>query len=234
MRVAEARAPIFWRSQRWQQVAWALAPQIHLAISPLLRVTAAGGAPMLGPGLTQTIFLQPAPSAIERQGTQPAMENRQRIEARSPTPLGNRQRIEARPPTPLELVLQRVEVSEAATHLNRTLVANESVQIVQRLSEAWQRVEVRPPRAMVTPWLNETAPAAEPGASFDSPRPLPRNARFKQANDDGFSARGRQMEAESSWPPAPPAINLDQLTDQVMRQIDHRLIAYRERLGKGV
>lgn len=32
--------------------------------------------------------------------------------------------------------------------------------------------------------------------------------------------------------PTPPGINVTQLTDEVMRQIDRRLVAVRERMGK--
>ena len=35
-----------------------------------------------------------------------------------------------------------------------------------------------------------------------------------------------------SWPDKPPEINVDQLTEQVIRKIDHRITAYRERLGR--
>jgi len=35
-----------------------------------------------------------------------------------------------------------------------------------------------------------------------------------------------------SWPDKPAEINVDQLTEQVIRKIDHRIMAYRERLGR--
>jgi hypothetical protein len=35
-----------------------------------------------------------------------------------------------------------------------------------------------------------------------------------------------------SWPEKPPEINVDQLTEQVIRKLDHRITAYRERLGR--
>ena len=35
-----------------------------------------------------------------------------------------------------------------------------------------------------------------------------------------------------SWPEKPPEINVEQLTEQVIRRIDHRITAYRERLGR--
>jgi hypothetical protein len=35
-----------------------------------------------------------------------------------------------------------------------------------------------------------------------------------------------------SWPDKPPEINVEQLTEQVISKIDHRITAYRERLGR--
>lgn len=35
-----------------------------------------------------------------------------------------------------------------------------------------------------------------------------------------------------SWPDKAPEINVDQLTEQVIRKLDHRITAYRERLGR--
>lgn len=49
--------------------------------------------------------------------------------------------------------------------------------------------------------------------------------------------RRRQIEQEESratkeQPPAPPIINVAQITENVLQQLDRRLIAARERLGR--
>jgi len=58
----------------------------------------------------------------------------------------------------------------------------------------------------------------------------------------GISAEDRRGEMEAqfastktrshSWPENSPEVNVEQLTEQVIRKIDHRIKAYRERLGR--
>lgn len=88
-----------------------------------------------------------------------------------------------------------------------------SLAIIRRVVEERRRVEHGMPLALVT--QHQTAPPTRAGAG-DVTRVSPRGARV------GAPAMAQP----------PPTIDIERLTDQVVRQINHGIIAQRERMGR--
>jgi hypothetical protein len=117
--------------------------------------------------------------------------------------------------SPVRRVFARFEERDPGVVLRKLLFENESRQVVQRVFREHSRVEQRTRSDIVM--RTQTKPAA---VVEDRRREL--EAQFASAS----KTRG------PSWPEKPPEINVEQLTEQVIRRIDHRIIAYRERLGR--
>ena len=110
----------------------------------------------------------------------------------------------------------------------RARTVREVVEHCERVVLRWQRVEVRRPGPVILP----SAPVAaapptvrrgRPGRDGwqDGPPPAP--------SADDAAAHSRPATAGSG----PAAVDVDRLAEQVIRRIDHRIVAYRERLGRG-
>ena len=117
--------------------------------------------------------------------------------------------------SPVARLFARTQRSyHAVTWLKKLLVQNESRTIAERVVQEHSRVEHRRQRELVI--RKQTAPAA--------------------ATQAQQSALEQQFASERAntrfWPDKPPEINVEQLTEQVIRKIDHRITAYRERLGR--
>lgn len=117
--------------------------------------------------------------------------------------------------SPVRRVFARFEERAPGVVLRKLLFENESQKVLQRVSRAHLRVEQRTRDDMVI--RTQTKPVA---AVEDRRREL--EAQFAAT----AKTRG------PSWPEKPPEINVEQLTEQVIRRIDHRITAYRERLGR--
>lgn len=208
--------------ERWVLASRTLQPQIHLAIQPVLR-------PRSGPGLRSVLAAAPpvrtaAPPAIVPGETLFAPVRT--VFGRAPEPSG--------------------EVRETSSRVSRTVAA--PLQLVfQRLREPGEIQGVSGTRAGALPDLPETArrlarktrreelPLPGPPARIlAAPQAAPERHEQSRAPWDSTPAA-----RTASWPgsavPAfqvpPPAVDVGALTDQVMRQIDHRLHAWRERTG---
>jgi hypothetical protein len=98
----------------------------------------------------------------------------------------------------------------------QTLLVENCRQILQRVVDQRQRVEERIQRPAI---VRQQPPPART---------------FARDEHELRPEQSRTRPPAQTWPPAtsPPAINLEQLTDQVVRQIDRRFVAYRERMGK--
>ena len=117
--------------------------------------------------------------------------------------------------SPVARLFARTQRSDqAVTWLKKLLVQNESKTIAERVVQEYSRVEHRRHRELVI--RKQTAPAAvthaQPSALEQQFAPERAHNRF--------------------WPEKPPEINVEQLTEQVIRKIDNRITAYRERLGR--
>ena len=117
--------------------------------------------------------------------------------------------------SPVLRVFARFEERDPGVVLRKLLFENESQKVIERVSRDHLRVEQRTRGDMVI--KTQTKPVA---VVEDRRREL--ESQFASTS----TARG------PSWPEKPPEINVEQLTEQVIRRIDHRITAYRERLGR--
>ena len=117
--------------------------------------------------------------------------------------------------SPVARLFARTQRSDhAVTWLKKLLVQNESRTIAERVVQEHSRVEHRRQRELVI--RKQTAAAAVTQAQ-------PMSLEQQLASERTHTR---------SWPDKPPQINVEQLTEQVIRKIDHRITAYRERLGR--
>lgn len=117
--------------------------------------------------------------------------------------------------SPVARVFARFEERDPGVMLRKLLFENESQKVVQRVSREHLRVEQRTRGEMVI--KTQTNPAA-----------VVEDRRRELETQFASTAQPRGP----SWPEKPPEINVEQLTEQVIRKIDHRITAYRERLGR--
>ena len=117
--------------------------------------------------------------------------------------------------SPVLRVFARFHERDAGVMLRKLLYENESQKVTERITTDHSRVEQRTRGEMVI--KTQTKPSV---AVQDRQKEL--EAQFASSS----KTRG------PSWPEKPPEINVEQLTEQVIRKIDHRITAYRERLGR--
>lgn len=117
--------------------------------------------------------------------------------------------------SPLRRLFARFHTWDPGVVLKKMIFENESPGITQSVVHKHLRVEQRKRENMVV------RRQAISGASAEDHR-IEAEAQFAST----AKTRGR------SWPEKSPEINVEQLTEQVIRRIDHRITAYRERLGR--
>ena len=118
--------------------------------------------------------------------------------------------------SPVARFFARAQTSEhGVVKLEKLLVDHDRKTIVERVVREHSRVEQRRSSDIVMRQEKLTAAAAENRASLTLEQQL--------------AATKTQRHV---WPDKPAEINVDQLTEQVIRKIDHRIMAYRERLGR--
>jgi hypothetical protein len=139
----------------------------------------------------------------------------------------------------IETLVRRLEKQE--------VTLTPAIQLVTRLSQRAERVEPGQQMIPISPMQRPTgnkvkeqagsAPmivAAIPPAQIILRKTAPRISEEDEASP--FSDRRSLPEAAAIASavrnPGPPAINVDQLAEQVMRTIDKRILAYRERTGR--
>ncbi|HEX5085206.1 MAG TPA: hypothetical protein VFY40_24480 [Blastocatellia bacterium] len=225
-RVAESRrglsltflrpaAPLLFNCERWTRAAWAISPQINLSISPVLRSLQPIG------GDESTDRQMP-----ERQRTTllsgfNADSGGKTIAGRrgEPSPIGAVEQIIRQ--SPLQRVFVRAMDEEsggaaAAYRIQReTLLIERSLRMTRRVVDERLRVE-EPARRTLVARESRSAPrttAAVRETAMQSPR-------------------GALVGARGMMQAAAPPIDIEQLTDRVVRNIDSRIIAHRERMGK--
>jgi hypothetical protein len=117
--------------------------------------------------------------------------------------------------SPVLRVFARFEQREQGVMLRKLLFENESQRVIERVTRDHLRVEQRTRGELVM------RTQAKPAAVVEDRR---------QELETQFAATAKTR--GPSWPEKPPEINVEQLTEQVIRKIDHRITAYRERLGR--
>lgn len=117
--------------------------------------------------------------------------------------------------SPVSRVFSRFEERDPGVVLRKLLYENESQKVVERITTDHMRVEQRTRGDMVIKTQTKPATVVED-----------RRSELETQFASTSKTRG------PSWPEKPPEINVEQLTEQVIRRIDHRITAYRERLGR--
>ncbi|MGB9180931.1 MAG: hypothetical protein WCB68_16990 [Pyrinomonadaceae bacterium] len=237
MLLALPPVPLFLRSQRWKHYAWNLFPQINLAIGPVLRETAWRGFPVLLPSTTIERFLKLKPLSNEvasaRQRDPARMESyvhhysaTDLIKVSARESLIEHERVveqaKADWPQPLSRVFRRIEAHETQTLWSQKLLAKESLQLVRRVAHERERIERAVEQTTVLRQQKKEAAAAENEQVFPKSSISRMGVAFNQSD---ASSSGAQMMASS-------AINIAELTQQVMRQINSQIVARKERRGK--
>jgi hypothetical protein len=161
--------------------------------------------------------------------------------------------------TPLQQVVRRMEPSAFVPSVQMKLIVQETSNVLQRVIEQTQRVEIkRRMQPLPSPAPGQTRIVAEP-VFASAAKMVPRRNAVVAAADAVATRQAVAMEhRESSWPfpsptpahntvvrqtatterkeppwmPPPPPINVEQLTEHVLRRLDERIVAHRERLGK--
>lgn|GEM_PF-2441949 len=116
--------------------------------------------------------------------------------------------------SPLRRLFARIHRQSAGVVVKKTLLENESQAIAERVVRDHSRVEQRNRGDMVI--RKPTIPGVAAG----------------ERRNELDTPVARTSTRDRSWPEKSPEINVEQLTEQVIRKIDHRITAYRERLGR--
>lgn len=199
-------------------VSRALLPRIHLAVQPVLRerfwrdrtLLAASSARTLEVRAEKTLEIRKsAPRSVERILARPVAATA------APRPA---------PTPPLQLVFQRLRAPELALGAASRPLARTEPGLARRAAAKVRRMEQQPSGMVPARVMaRRDAPAANASsASFAAPRGSGPVQGFWNGPAPGMPAAPQ---------PAMPAINVEDLTDRVVRQIDHRLHAWRERTG---
>lgn len=221
-------------SQRWSIWSHRFQPRLNLAIRPILRQIIRGEPllpqlPPLGHDRSGALatrsfvdrFVFPQFDAgIERMFRERASENAFDQEAVSRLPkedqgIARRKALE----TPLEMVFRRLSGTGELVRVNNALssVETRTVSLPSRVREQSRRVEERADRPATRVIRQPVAPpvvAAEQVVGAFRSQPAVHTA------PPGAKAM------------SVPAINIEQITDHVVRQLDRRVVAARERMGK--
>jgi hypothetical protein len=202
-------------SNRWEQHSLAMLPQIRLAISPVIYIDWPIWERDVRRVFTEGVGTGQGDKnqAVTRLADK---SSRQKSRDAAPTPV-KPQKITHPGIQPLQRVFRRIKEMESVTHsVKRQSIANESIDMGQRVLYRTQRLEERrePTRVidMNRQSIRGQGHSADP-TRFDKETPPTRPQTVQQA-------------------PSPVSINIENLTDQVMRQIDRRMLSWRERRGR--
>jgi hypothetical protein len=237
MTLALPPAPLFLHSQRWEHHAWNIFPQIKLAIAPLLRETAWKVFPAPLTGTTMKHFLkgdrskEEAGSTGQRDAAAIASERPlMTFTERTQTPSSARESLAEREHgfeqtrvdwLPLSRVFRRLESQQTPTTSMQNLLVEESVQLANRVADQRRRIEQAVGQASVVQKQRKEVAVAE---MTDE---LAKSSLSAAGRAQGLASPGSNPQGWSS-----PAVNIMELTEQVMRQIDSQIVARKERMGK--
>lgn len=213
------RAGAVWNiSQKWERRVWQISPQLRLSISAFLQQAPAESG--------RSLFI----SASRGDLRQTVLLNRAAV--REPV------RSEAgavgviRPLRQLEgTVSSRFEGGETIATLSRSgLNLRMARELRRRVVEEKRRVELIP-RGVVAP---SNARASEPfnSTSLVFNRQAPNERLSAQQSRKPATPARDETERLPAFAAAPSSINVDQITEQVVRRIDERIVAFRERMGR--
>jgi hypothetical protein len=200
---------------RWTNLLWQVFPRVQLAIGSLFReMIWKSSSNAMGPVLVRGILSSNAHLVRRRGSDQAGFE----------TPRSTGLIYEGERISPLSRLFSRTEVVDKNGAVVRrvfgtALLTEACYRVVQRVLEGCKRIEERRPHAIT---LREGH-----GVSSVIRRPL------EQKETIAISPWGPSLGKPGFAMTASHApIDMDRLTDQVMRQIDQRIVAHRERMGK--
>lgn len=241
MTLLHRTVPLYFNSHRWELKAWSIFPRINLAIdvrpqsftfktSPLSRAAQARRILQINNDRFEVKRL--VEKSLELQ--QARRIQYERSDSGTATGRTERETIVVTPSIlnvadvsglrALDRVFRRLVVRESETHM-KGIVRTEALNLVRRVTDEYRRVEERTQTATVLRQqravsLNQEQMNEITGRSTNQASSL-----------DRF---GNSMRNADAMPPSfmTPNLNLQQLTDHVIRQIDDRIIAHKERMGK--
>jgi hypothetical protein len=203
----EQRYPLVRIYQHWQRQTWQLIPQINLSISSILQALERRESSTFWFERRQD-RLAPIPLLTTANTSVLRLEQNysiQKIAALVPTQ-----------PSPLQRVFNRLDRATEIAHLHQSALVRESQNVIQRVVRDRQRLEERIQSNLVVKQPLEMKDAIA--------RPL------------NSSPHHLTTDIPPNFQPNPPpnlnAVNIDQLTEQVLKQLDNRIIAQRERMGR--
>lgn len=228
MTLLRRTVPLYVSSHRWELKAWSIFPRINLAIdvrpqsfifksSPLSKVAQAQR--MLQIDRDRFGVSRLVEKSLELQQTRIIRQERSDNE----TVIG-RTVSGVFAQTALDRVFRRLVVRESETH-TKGIVRQEALNIVRRVTEERRRIEERSETATV---LRQQQPVT---LSQEQMSELTGRSPNQSSATDRFGSNVRNADAMPT-PFMTPNLNLQQLTDHVIRQIDDRIIAHKERMGK--
>ena len=227
--------------ERWLVSSRQFFPQVHLAVQPLLRSTVW----LEQQRLTHTQshftreqrFSPPAQWCLTLSFLQPRHSNALPpagqavftvlpVESQALSPSSTVAMVAQAPgQVPRQLVLQRHQRIEAFTrwHHHSKLTEERVLTIARQVVRQTQRVEERVPGSMALL-------TRQPQATAHQATSTPVTTEHMAASQPGIASVPTHPWMTNPSPM--PAINMEQLTDQVMRQMDRRMTAWRERRGR--
>lgn len=239
MTLLRRMVPLYFSSHRWELKAWSIFPRINLAIdvrprafifksSSLAKAAKAQRALQIDHSrrevtrlVEKSLELQQA-TIRQQRGEQGTATGRTKRETIVVTPVLNV--ADSYGQTALERVFRRLVVRESETH-TKGILTKEALNIVHRVTEERRRVEEQSHTATV---LRQQRVVS---LSQEQMNELNGRSTNQVSAVDRFGSNVRN--AETMPPPfMTPNLSLQQLTDHVIRQIDDRIIAHKERMGK--
>jgi hypothetical protein len=234
------RSPMLqWLCQRWELAAYQLAPRIQLAINSMQSTAGPArefASPRPSGGTTERI-VRVVPSrlpgrlfagGLKKAGVTP--------EQASTAQSSNSPLYQTGPPMYSPPRYQpNLSSRSTATEMHRFRQFEVRSEMVDRLVNSRHRIEEAPRAASA---ILQTSIRGGGPLSFQAANGAPRiylaQSRMARVEEIPAEARRSAKYAPRNAAPASPipAVNVEKLTDEVVRQLDRRLLAHRERIGK--
>jgi len=237
MTLLRRTVPLYFTSHRWEQKAWVIFPRINLAIDVRPQSFIFKASPLSKAAQAQRIVQVNNDRFEVKRLVEKSLEMQQARSVRQersdnlkPTGRTEREIVVVTPSIlnvsdlsgqrALDRVFRRLVVRDSETHV-KGIVRQEALNIVRRVTEERRRVEERSETSTV---LRQQRPVTLSQEQMNELTGRSTN----QANAlDRFGSNVRNADVMPT-----PNLNLQQLTDHVIRQIDDRIIAHKERMGK--
>jgi hypothetical protein len=219
--------------ERWIQASWTIKPQIHLSVHPILRETVRtqtipNGHQQMGAwGSSQSIFTKPA-SLVYMPGA--------RFSPESALPESEAVHLLSHDTShQVHEVQKDRQLPFMSSAENYSWIETQNTQqVLPRLVQERKRIEQHgfyPPATMRQ--IRSVAPSAGSNEAAKQPEAWMTEATTSIPAEVFETSQGWRMSTKAaSRPKIVPEVDLERLTEQVVRKIDERIVAHRERLGR--